>query len=117
MRVRAFINSLWRIGAGAAWAITVSASFVSSDARSTAATALSASSGASSDASQRRTFPTISACVSPSKLRVGMTLTLRQRLLQHDELEVVDLGEAKTLVAVGKRLGLAGAHIAESLVP
>src|SRR5207244_2777967 len=51
--------------------MTASASLVSSDARSTASTALRCSSSPSTDASQRRTLRTISSWVSPSKFRVG----------------------------------------------
>src|SRR5687767_212458 len=68
MRVSAFITSLRATGAGAALAMTVRASFVSSDARSTASTGVSWPDGSpSSDASHRRTLRTISSCVSPSK--------------------------------------------------
>src|SRR5579871_2106749 len=71
MRVSAFTTSLRATGPGAAWAMTVNASLVSSEARSTASGRARWSSWPSTEASQRRTFRTISSWVSPSKLRWG----------------------------------------------
>src|SRR4029079_19126289 len=68
--------SLLLIGAGAAEAMTVSASLVISDALSTAWTALKSSLLPSADASQRLTLRTSSSWVSPSKFRVGMRPSL-----------------------------------------
>src|SRR5579883_1750557 len=79
MRVRALTISLRPIGPGAAWATTVRASLVSSDARSTASTTSMWPSSPSTDASHRRTFRTISSWVSPSKERLGIAKRLAAR--------------------------------------
>src|SRR5947208_1828447 len=89
MRVSALNNSLERTGAGADWAMTVSASFVISDARSTASTFVIASSGASRLTNQRRTLRTISAWVSPSNVNVGITPNVR--LWKDDAMEDAEL--------------------------
>src|SRR4051795_943879 len=74
MPVRALTTSLLATLSGAAAAMTCNASLYSSAPRSTASAAVSlvTSSPFSTDCSQRLTFWTISACVSPSKVRLAM---------------------------------------------
>src|SRR3954454_18930044 len=73
MLVRPLSTSLCAMGAGAAEAMMRSASFVSSAPWLIASTGVSSeSSFASIDASHRRTLTTISPCVSPSNVRLGI---------------------------------------------
>src|ERR1700682_2261964 len=80
MRVSAFTISLRAIGPGAAWATTVRASLVSSEARSTASGRAKCSSWPSTEASHRRTLRTISSWVSPSKLSCTTAPGYRRRV-------------------------------------
>src|SRR5579885_1657724 len=87
MKDSALTMSLRPIGPGAAWATTVSASLVSSDARSTASTTSMWPSSPSTDASQRRTLRRISSWVSPSNVRLAIAVRLVPELAAQDELQ------------------------------
>src|SRR5215468_6655543 len=78
MAVRPLTISLWATGAGAAEAMTRSASLVRSAAALMTSAGVRSSSSPSSELSQRFTFATISAWVSPSNERVAMARGYRR---------------------------------------